>query len=112
MKVADYHKEGLKNFVETPPEGYKLLGEAKEGVHTVKCFIKEENNKIIDAKFNSSKRCKKLMAIADVICEKLKGQSSDNIKINDEQILEFFKEEKEKDKMLNRLNIVKKALGV
>ncbi len=112
MKVSQYHKQGLKNFVEEKPEGFKVLGEAKEGVHKVVCFIKEENGKIIDAKFNSSKRCKKLMAIADLICEKIKGQSISNIKINDVEILEFFKEEKDTEKMENRLNIVKKALGV
>jgi len=112
MKIADYHKQGLKNFVDNVPKNYETLGEAKEGIHKVSCFIKEENGKIVDAKFNSSKRCKKLMAIADLICEKLKGQNKGSIKINDKEILEFFKEEKEKDKMLNRLNIVKKALGV
>lgn len=112
MKVSEYHKKGLNNFVETIPSGYKLIGEAKEGVHKVSCFIKEKDRKIEDAKFNSSKRCKKLMAIADLVCEKLKGQPVDKITINDEEILESFKEEKEKEKMQNRLNIVKKAVGV
>ena len=112
MKVSEYHKQGLKNFVEEKPQGYEVFGEAKEGVHKIVCFVNEENGKIVDAKFNSSKRCKKLMAIADLVCEKLKGQSRESIKIDDEKILQFFKEEKEKDKMINRLNIVKKALGV
>ena len=112
MKVSDYHKKGLKNFVDVLPEGYKLLGKAQEGVHKVECYIKEKKGKIVDAKFNSSKKCKKLMAIADLVCEKLKGQNINSIKINDDDILNFFKEEKDKDKMLNRLNIVKKAIGV
>jgi len=112
MKVSEYHKKGLRNFVENVPSEYELLGESQEGAHKIKCFVKIENDKITDAKFNSSKRCKKLMAIADFICEKIKGQNINSIKINDKEVLEFFKEEKEKDKMGNRLNIVKKALGV
>ncbi len=112
MKVAEYHKQGLKNRVEEKPEGYDILGSHKEGGHKVECYIKKEGNKITDAKYSSSKRCKKLMAIADLVCEKIKGQEIGKIKIDDNGILEFFKEEKEKDKMLNRLNIVKKALGI
>lgn len=112
MKVSEYVKKGLKNRVEVIPEGYELLGSAKEGVHKVECYIKKEGHKIIDAKYISSKRCKKLMAIADLVCEKIKGQEIRNISINDEEILSFFSEEKEKDKLQNRLNIVKKALGI
>ncbi len=112
MKVSEYHKQGLKNRVEEKLEGFELLGSYQEGVHKVECYVKTENKKIVDAKFTSSKRCKKLMAIADLVCEKLKGQKVDNIKIDDKEILEFFKEEKEKDKMENRLNIVKKAIGL
>ncbi len=112
MKAGEYIKQGLKNRVESVPEGYELLGSAKEGVHKVECYIKREGNKIIDAKYTSSKRCKKLMAIADLVCEKIKGQEVGKISINDEEILGFFSEEKEKDKLQNRLNIVKKALGI
>ncbi len=110
MKVSQYIKEGLKNKVEEKPEGYTLLGKNKEGVHFVECYIKEEDGKITDAKYKSSKRCKKLMAVADIICEKLKGQNVNNISINKQEILEFFKEEKEKDKMENRVDIVLKAI--
>ncbi len=112
MKVSEYIKKDLKNRVESVPEGYELLGSAKEGVHKVECYIKKEGNKIIDAKYTSSKRCKKLMAIADLVCEKIKGQEVGKININDEEIINFFSEEKEKDKLQNRLNIVKKALGI
>ncbi len=112
MKVSEYHKQGLKNRVEEKPEGFELLGSYQEGAHKVECFIKKEGSKIVDAKYTSSKRCKKLMAIADLVCEKIKGQEVGKITINDDEILEFFKEEKEKDKMLNRLNIVKKAIGL
>ncbi len=112
MKVSDYVKEGLKNRVEQKPEGYELLGAYKEGVHSVECYAKLEDGKIVDAKYVSSKRCKKLMAVADLICERLKGQKIDNIKIDKDDILTFFREEKEKDKMENRVSIVLKALKV
>ena len=112
MKASEYHKQGLKNRVEEQPEGYQLLGSYKEGANQVSCFAKVENGKIVDAKYTSSKRCKNLMAIADVICEKLKGQNLDTISIDKDEILEFFKEEKEKDKMENRINIVLKALNL
>ena len=109
MKVSEYHKQGLKNFVESENlEGYEVLGEAKEKVHRVKCFVKKENGKIVDAKFNASKRCKKLLAIADLTCEKIKENGDTNI--NFDEILQFFKEEKEQDKMKARLEIVKKAV--
>jgi NifU-like protein involved in Fe-S cluster formation len=111
MKVSEYHKKGLNNFVDDMPEGFELLGSAKEGVHKIECYIKKEGDKIIDAKFNSSKRCKKLMAIADLVCEKLKGQNLNNITIDENEILEFFKEEKDKEKMKNRLGIVLKAIN-
>ncbi len=110
MKVSEYIKAGLKNRVEEKPEGYEILGEAKEGVHRVACYIKVENGIIKDAKYTSSKRCKKLMAIADIVCEKIKGQSLENISVDDGEILQFFNEEKEKEKMKNRLKIVKNAL--
>jgi len=112
MKVSDYVKEGLKNRVEQKLEGYRLLGAYKEGVHSIECYAKVDDGKILDAKYVSSKRCKKLMAVADLICEKLKGQKIDNIKIDKDDILEFFGEEKEKDKMENRMSIVLKALGI
>ncbi|SNZ08543.1 hypothetical protein SAMN06265182_1337 [Persephonella hydrogeniphila] len=112
MKVSEYHKKGLKNFVEEKPEEYKSLGFAKEGTHRVEFFVKTGNGAITDIKFSSSKRCKKLMAIADLVAEKLKGQKMDSLSINPDEILSFFNEEKEKDKMRNRLGIVLKALNL
>ncbi len=112
MKVSEYIKQGLKNRVDNPPEDYQLLGSHKEGAHKVECFVKVDNGKIVDAKYTSSKRCKKLMAIADYVCELIKGQSINNLYIDDEKILSFFKEERDREKMKNRLDIVKKALGI
>ncbi|WP_457626529.1 nicotinate phosphoribosyltransferase [Persephonella sp.] len=112
MKVSEYHKQGLKNFVEKKPEGYEVLGSAKEGVHRVEFFIKTEDGVITDVKFSSSKRCKKLTALADVVAEKLRGQKTGSLHINPEEVLQFFGEEKEKDKMKNRLSIVLRALDL
>ncbi len=109
MKVSEYHKQGLKNFVEEEPQGYVKLGEAKEGVHRVACYVKYEDDKIVDAKFTASKRCKKLLAIADYVCEQLKEGRKD---ITKEEILQFFKEEKDKEKLKARFNLVKKAAGL
>lgn len=50
------------------------------------------------------------MAIADLVAEKLKNQNVSSIKIDPQGILDFFKEEKEQDKMRNRLEIVLKAI--
>jgi len=112
MKVSDYIKQGLKNRVEEKPNEYQLLGSVKEGVHKIECYIKVDKGKILDAKYSSSKRCKKLMAVADLIYGKIKGQKIENIQIDDDYILQFFKEEKDKDKMKDRINIVKKALNM
>ncbi|WP_457640195.1 nicotinate phosphoribosyltransferase [Persephonella sp.] len=112
MKVSEYHKQGLKHFTEEKPADYKSIGSAKEGVHRIEFFIKEENGIIKDAKFTASKRCKKLLAVADLTAEMLKGQPADKYSIDREKILQFFKEEKEKGKMENRLSIVTKALGI
>jgi len=110
LKVSDYVKNGLNNFVEERPENYESLGSAKEGIHRIEIYVKRAGNKIIDAKFNASKRCKKLLAVADVITEQLKGQEIGKINVHPEEILEFFAEEKDKEKMKNRISIVLKAL--
>jgi len=110
LKVSQFLKSGMKNFVEERPEGYEILGSAKEGVHRVEIYIKKSQNRITDAKFNASKRCKKLLAVAELVTERLKNQEADKISINPDEILQFFAEEKEKEKMKNRLSIVLKAL--
>ncbi|MDQ7055623.1 MAG: iron-sulfur cluster assembly scaffold protein [Persephonella sp.] len=72
--------------------------------------MNKSGDKIADAKFSASKRCKKLLAVADLITEKLKGQEAGKISINPEEILKFFAEEKEKDKIKNRISIVLNAV--
>ncbi len=105
MRVSDYVKAGLKNFVEGGAEG--ITGECKEGCHRVSVFIKKEGNRIVDCKFNATKRCKKLLAITDYMCELVKKEGKPPTK---EKLLEYFSEEKEKDKMENRANIALSAL--
>ncbi len=105
MKVGEYVKKGLKNFVEGEAEGKE--GSYSEGVHRVSVFVKLEDGKIVDCKFNSTKRCKKLLAVTDYMCELAKEKGSVPTK---EEILSNFQEEKEKDKMENRVSIALKAL--
>ncbi|EDP75880.1 nicotinate phosphoribosyltransferase [Hydrogenivirga sp. 128-5-R1-1] len=105
MKVAEYVKQGLKNFVEAEEEGLK--GSCTEGCHRVTVFVKKENGKVVDCKFNATKRCKKLLAITDYMCELVKKKGTEPTK---EEILSLFPEEKERDKMENRADIALKAL--
>jgi len=111
MKVAEYLKEGLKNFSEEAPQDYQLLGKAKEGCHRVEFFAKVKDGIVKEAVFNSSKRCKKLLALADVVAEMLKGQKVKNLKINEEKLLETFKDEKDKKKIKERIELIKTALA-
>ena len=112
MKVAEYHKQGIKNFIEKKPSDYNLLGKASEGIHRIEIYVKTSGNKILDAKFNSSKRCKKLLALADILVKKLKNQKSDSILISQEEVLDIFKEEKDKEKLKKRLSIIMKAINI
>lgn len=104
MKVGEYVKKGLKNFVE---EAEGKQGSHSEGCHRVTVFVKLENGRIVDCKFNSTKRCKKLLAVTDYMCELAKENGEIPSK---EEILSNFQEEKEKDKMENRVGIALKAL--
>ncbi|RLJ70637.1 hypothetical protein BCF55_0915 [Hydrogenivirga caldilitoris] len=105
MKVSDYIKEGLKNFVEGEAEGKQ--GAYSEGVHKVTVFVKFKDGKVVDCKFNSTKRCKKLLAITDYMCELLKETGNPPTV---EELLSKFPEEKEKEKMENRAKIALNAL--
>ena len=104
MKVSEYIKRGLNNFVEGQEEGVK--GSYSEGVHRVTVFLKKKGNRVEDCKFNSTKRCKKLLAITDYMCELVKKGKVPT----EDELLEMFPEEKEKDKMRNRARIALSAL--
>lgn len=109
MKVSEYLNIGTKNIVEEAPEGYEEIGVAKSGCHVVNIYVKRNNQTIADVKIKATKRCKKLLAISDYVAEKMK--ESGKLDINEDDILQFFKEEKDIDKMKDRINILKSALG-
>ncbi len=107
MKVADYVNQGLKNLVDDEPGGYESSGKCTQGCHSVTVFLKKQGDKIVDCKFKATKRCKKLLAVTDYMCELVKknGQVP-----KPDEILSNFGEEKEKDKMENRVSIALTAL--
>ncbi|RMH05747.1 MAG: nicotinate phosphoribosyltransferase [Aquificota bacterium] len=110
MKAGDYVKKGLENMVEEKPEGYTELGKHTSGCHSVSFFIKGSAEGIEDIKFKATKRCKKLLAVADLVAKKIKEKGK--VEFDEEEILSFFKEEKEQDKLKDRLEMVKKALNI
>ncbi len=107
MKVAEYVEQGLKNIVEEEPAGYESAGKCTQGCHSVTIFLKKEGGKIVDCKFKATKRCKKLLAVTDYMCELIKKKGEPPTA---EEILANFSEEKEKDKMENRVSIALTAL--
>lgn len=66
--------------------------------------------KVEDVKFKATKRCKKLLAVADFVAQKIKERGK--VELKEEEILSYFSDEKEQDKLKDRLNIVKTALGL
>ncbi len=111
MKVSEYHKQGLKNWVDEKPEGYERLGqEARSGVHRVSFFARIADGKLADVRFNSSRRCRKLLALADLAAEKLRGQPADDYSLEPEELLNFFAEERNKETMRARVDLILQAL--
>ncbi|WPM31791.1 nicotinate phosphoribosyltransferase [Hydrogenobacter sp. T-2] len=110
MRVVDYIKEGLKNFVEEVPEGYREIGKCSLGCHSVRFFIKGSPERVEDIKFKATNRCKKLLAVADFVAQRIREKGK--VDVDDYEVLSYFSEEKEKDKLKDRLNMVKTALGL
>ncbi len=111
MKVADYHRQGLRRYVDAPPEGYQPLGEeARRGVHRVAFFAQVADGQLADVRFTSSKRCRKLLALADVAAERLQGQPAQGFHLEADDLLAFFAEERDKAKMAERLSLIFEAL--
>ncbi len=102
MKVSEYHKQGLKYFVDSEPQFVKK-GEAKEGAHRITLYILPDGKCV----FNASRRCRKLLAITDFACDYYSRNGKFPSK---DEILEFFKEEKDRAKMKARIEILKKAI--
>jgi NifU-like protein involved in Fe-S cluster formation len=107
MKVSEYVNKGLKNIVDEEPAGYESSGKCTQGCHSVTIFLKKEGGKIVDCKFKATKRCKKLLAVTDYMCELVKKKGTAP---SPDEILSNFAEEKEKDKMENRVSIALTAL--
>ena len=111
MKVAEYHRQGLKHRVEEPPEGYMPLGrEVREGGHRVAFFARVENDRLADVVYTSSKRCRKLMALADLAAEHLIGQPYPDYRLEPDALLSFFGEERDRAKMQERIRLIVEAL--
>ncbi len=102
MKVSEYHKQGLKRFVDSEPQFVKK-GEAKEGVHRISLYILPDGKCV----FNASRRCKKLLAITDFACD---YYSQSGRFPSEDEILKFFGEEKDRAKMKARIEILRKAI--
>ncbi len=111
MTVREYlNTHGTPHRVETPPEGAWLLGEAREGGHRVAFWAKEENGTLTQVVFSSSKRCKKLLALADRVCTLLAGQPASGFRLDPEDVLAFFQEERDREKLRMRLDLILRAL--
>jgi len=113
VKVAEYHRQGLHHRVESPPPDYTPLGqEVRESGHRVAFFARVENEHLADVVYTSSKRCRKLMALADVAAERLKGQPASGYHLDPDALVDFFREERDRAKMHARVQLIMNALGL
>ncbi len=110
MRVSDYISQGLKNAVEDMPEGYTELGRCTSGCHSVRFFLKGSPQRVEDIKFKATNRCKKLLAVADLVAQRIKERGK--VEVDEQEVLSYLSEEKEKDKLKDRLKMVKSALGL
>ncbi|MCS6998269.1 MAG: nicotinate phosphoribosyltransferase [Aquificaceae bacterium] len=110
MKVAEYVEKGLKNLVEEKPEGYTEVGKCTSGCHSVSFFIKGSPEVVEDIRLKATKRCKKLLAVADLVADKIRERG--RVYLDEEEVLGHFSEEKEQDKLRDRISMVKTALGL
>lgn len=111
MKVAEYHKQGLQHRVEEAPEGYQPLGEeAREGGHRVAFFARVVDGRLADVVHTGSRRCRKLLALADLAAERLRGQPADDYALDGGDLLAFFGEERDRAKMEARVALILRAL--
>ncbi len=113
MKVADYHRQGLRRYVGAPPEGYRPLGtEARRGAHRVAFFGRVADGRLEDVRFTSSRRCRKLLALADLAAERLQGQPFPDFRLDPAELQAFFAEERDQAKMADRADLIAEALGL
>ena len=113
MKVAAYHRQVLRHRVEAPPDGFVPLGQmAHEGGHRVAFFARIEDGRLAEVVHTGSKRCRKLLALADLAAERLQGQPASGYTLDANALLAFFAEERDRAKMQARLALVLRALGL
>ena len=113
MKVAEYHRQGLRHWVDAAPEGFVPLGrEVREGGHRVAFFARVEDGRLADVVFHASRRCRKLLALADVAAERLQGQPSEGYALDADALLAHFAEERDREKMQARVRLIFQALGL
>ena len=112
MKVADYHRQGLRHWVSEAPEGFIPLGqEAREGGHRVAFFARVEAGRLAEVVATGSRRCRKLMALADLAAGRLQGQPAQGYTLDADDLLAFFAEERDREKMRARVSLIKRALS-
>ncbi len=113
MKVAEYHRQGLRHRVDAVPEGFVPLGaEAREGAHRVAFYAQVADGRLARVVHTGSKRCRKLLALADVAAERLEGQPAQGYRLTADELLAAFAEERDRAKMRARAALVLRALGL
>ncbi|HEY58191.1 MAG TPA: nicotinate phosphoribosyltransferase [Anaerolineae bacterium] len=113
MKVAEYHRQGLRHWVNEVPEGFTPLGtEAREGGHRVAFLARVEGGRLSEVVATGSRRCRKLMALADLAAARLRGQSASGFSLSAKDLLAHFAEERDRAKMQARVALVMQALGL
>ncbi|NPA26797.1 MAG: hypothetical protein GXO36_04285 [Chloroflexi bacterium] len=112
MRVRDYHANpGIRYWVPEPPAGYQPLGtEARQGGHRVAFWAKVEDHTLQDVRFTASRRCRKLLALADVVADRLRGQPYPDCRWDPEAVLATFAEERDQAKLRDRLALIQQAL--
>ena len=112
MKVADYHRQGLRHWANEVPAGFVPLGqEAREGSHRVAFFARVEEGRLAEVVATGSRRCRKLMALADLAAGRLQGQPAQGYALDADALLTFFAEERDREKMHARVRLIQHALG-
>ncbi len=113
MKVADYHRRGLRHRVEARPDGFVLLGqEVREGGYRVAFYAQVADGRLQRVVHTGSKRCRKLLALADVAAARLEGQPIPGYHLRAEDLLGVFAEERDQAKMRARAALVLRALAL
>ena len=112
MRVAEYHRQGLQRRVDAAPEGWQPLGQAREGGHWVAFYAQVQDGRLARVVHTGSRRCRKLLALADVAAQRLEGQPYPGYTLDPAALLAFFAEEKDRAKMQARAALVLRALGL